>query len=70
MACPTATNLFDADANAVVELFAATERLANLVGEHRLFEEAKDQAEQARGRCSAARLALEQHWAQHSCRGL
>jgi hypothetical protein len=68
MACLTATNLFDAYANAVMELFDATERLANLVGQHGPFEEARDRTEHARGKCVAARLALEQHWVQHGCR--
>jgi RNase P subunit RPR2 len=69
LACPTATNLFDDYASAVTELFDASDRLANLVGQHGPFEEGKKYAEQAREKCNVARLALEQHWAQHSCRG-
>jgi hypothetical protein len=70
MACPTATNLFEAYASAVVELFEATDRLASLIGQHGAFEEEKEHAEQVREKCNAACLALEQHWAQHTCRGI
>ncbi len=68
MACPTATNLFDDYASAVMELFAAADRLASLVGQHGQFEEQRKYAEQVRKKCCAAHLALLQHWAQHSCR--
>jgi hypothetical protein len=70
MSCPTATNLFDGYASAVVELFEATDRLASLIGQHGPFEEEREHTEQVREKCSAARLALEQHWVQHSCRGI
>lgn len=70
MACPTSTNLFNAYANAVMESFDATAKLANLVGQHGAFNEARDWTEHARGKCIAARLALEQHWVQHSCRAV
>jgi hypothetical protein len=69
MICPIATNLFEGYASAVMELFDATDRLANLVGQHGPFEDERKFTEQVRGKCSAARLALEQHWAQHTCRG-
>jgi hypothetical protein len=70
MACPTAQALFDDYASAVMELYDASETLANLVGEHRLFDEERKYAEQAREKCKMARVALEQHWTQHACRGL
>ena len=61
MMCPIDTNLFEDYASAVMELFDATDRLANLVGQHGPFEDETKYAEQVRGKCSAARLALEQH---------
>ena len=69
MICPIATNLFEHYASAVMELFGATDRLADRVGQHGLFEDERKCAERVRGKCSAALLALEQHWAQHTCRG-
>ena len=69
MICPIATNLFEDYASAVMELFDATDKLANLVGQHGPFEDERKYTEQVRGKCSAARLVLEQHWAQHTCRG-
>jgi len=53
----------------VMELFDATDKLANLVGQHGPFEDERKYTEQVRGKCSAARSVLEQHWAQHTCRG-
>jgi hypothetical protein len=46
MSCPTATNLFDGYASAVVELFEATDRLASLIGQHGPFEEEREHTEQ------------------------
>jgi len=70
MACSAATNLFDDYASAVMELFDAADRLANLVGQHGPFEEERKYAEQARQKCNAAHQALEQHWARHRCRDI
>jgi hypothetical protein len=52
-----------------MEHVQAAGKLATLVGQHGQFEEAKKYAERTREKCSIARLALEQHWTQHSCRG-
>ena len=68
MLCPTAKVLFENYANAAMEQFEAADTLATPVGLHGQFEEAKKHAEQAREKCSIARLALEQHWMEHSCR--
>jgi hypothetical protein len=65
---PIDANLFEDYASAVMELFDATDRLADLVGQHGQFEKQKEDAAQTHEKCSAARLALEQHWAQHCCR--
>jgi len=69
MICPIDTNLFEDYASVLFEFLGSTERLANLVGQHGPFEDERKYAEQVRGKCSAARLALEQHWKQHTCRG-
>jgi len=69
MICPTAQALFEDYAEAAMEYFEATDKLADLAGQHGKFEEAKNHAEQVREKCNVARLALEHHWAQHSCRG-
>lgn len=66
--CPTAQALLGEYASAVMELYEVSDRLANLVGEHGLFDEERKYAEQVREKCRTARLALEQHWAQHGCR--
>ena len=68
MVCPTAKILFENYANAAMEQFEAADTLATLVGLHGKFEEAKKHAEETHGKCSIARLALEQHRAQHGCR--
>ena len=68
MICPAAKVLFENYANAAREQFEAADALATLVGQHGQFEEAKKRAEQAREKCGIARLALEQHWMEHSCR--
>jgi hypothetical protein len=68
MVCPTAKILFDNFASAAMEHFEATDKLSGLVGQHGQFEEQKEYTERAREKCSTARLALEQHWTQHSCR--
>jgi hypothetical protein len=57
MICPIDANLFEDYASAVMELFDATDRLANLVGQHGPFEDERKYAEQVRGKCSVARLA-------------
>ena len=68
MLCPTAKVLFENYANAAREQFEAADALATLVGKHGQFEEAKKHAEQAHEKCSAAHMALEKHWMEHSCR--
>src|SRR5260221_7203363 len=68
MGCPAAQALFEDYAKAAMEHFEATAKLANLVGQHGQFEEQKECVERVHEKCSAARLELEQHWAQHSCR--
>jgi hypothetical protein len=68
MVCPAAQALFEDYAKATMKHFEASDKLSNLVGQHGLFEEQKVDVERAHEKCSAARLALEQHWAQHSCR--
>jgi hypothetical protein len=68
MVCPTAKVLFDNFASAAMEHFEATDKLSTLVGQHGPFEEQKKYTEQAREKCSTARLALTKHWTEHSCR--
>jgi hypothetical protein len=68
MVCPTAKVLFENYANAAMEHFEAADRLSTLVGQHGQFEEAKKYAERTREKCSTARLALTEHWTEHSCR--
>jgi hypothetical protein len=68
MVCPAAQALFEDYAKAAMEHCEATDKLSNLVGRHGQFEQQKEDVERAHEKCSVARLALEQHWAQHSCR--
>jgi hypothetical protein len=68
MVCPTAKILFESYARAAEEHFKATDTLCNLVGQHGQFEEQKEYTERMREKFNTARLALVQHWAQHSCR--
>ena len=68
MGCPAAQVLFEDYAKAAMKHFEATDKLSNLVGRREQFEEQKEYTERLRVECSAARLALEQHWTQHSCR--
>jgi len=68
MVCPTARFLFESYARAAEEHFDATDKLCNLIGQHGQFDEQTEYAERMRQKCSAALFALEQHWAQHSCR--
>jgi hypothetical protein len=68
MRCPTAQGLFEEYAEATREYFEATDELSNVVGQHRRFDEQKEYVERVRKKCSTARLALEQHRAEHSCR--
>jgi hypothetical protein len=69
MVCPTAKFLFESYTRAAEEHFDATDKLCNLVGQHGRFEVQEEHAERIRKKCNTARLALEQHWTQHSCRG-
>ncbi len=68
MECATAKILFEHYAKTAMENFEATDNLSGLVGQHGQFEEAKKYAEGTRDKCSAARMALEKHWMEHSCR--
>jgi hypothetical protein len=67
-ACPAGEALFESYAKAAMEHFEAAEKLSGLVGEHGSFSEQKKYTEKAHEKCSAGRLALEHHWAQHRCR--
>jgi len=68
MLCPAAKILFENYAKTAMENFEATDKLSGLVGQHGQFEEAKKYAEGTREKCSAARMALEKHRMEHSCR--
>jgi hypothetical protein len=68
MGYPAAQALFEHYAQAAMEHFDATDKLSSLVRQHGPFEEQTVDVERAHEKCSAARLALEQHWAQHCCR--
>jgi len=68
MECATAKILFENYANAAVEHFEATDKLSGLVGQHGPFEEQREYTQQALEKYSTARLALEKHWIEHSCR--
>jgi hypothetical protein len=66
--CPIAANLLETLASATNDYFDATDKLANLVGQHKEFAEEKIYAESMREKCSTARSALEQHYSEHGCR--
>ena len=68
MGCPAAQALFEDYAQAAMEHFDATDKLSNLVGQHGPFEEQREYTQQALEKYSTARLALEKHWIEHSCR--
>jgi hypothetical protein len=68
MVCPTAKILFENYARAAIELFESADNLANLAGQHERFAEAMKYSKQTHEKCSTARLALEEHRAQHGCR--
>jgi hypothetical protein len=67
MECPIAGNLLEAYSKATMDYFEATERLANLAGEHALFAEGERAAKEKSAECRAAHLALKQHRAEHGC---
>jgi hypothetical protein len=67
MLCPVARALFEDYAKATTEYFETTDELSNLVGHPRRFEEQEEYVERVRKKCSSARIALEQHRAEHSC---
>jgi hypothetical protein len=69
MACPAAAALFEDYARATVDFFEATDKLGNAVGQHGQFAAEKRHAEHAGERCRVARLALQEHWNRHNCRG-
>jgi hypothetical protein len=68
MGCAAAQALFEDYAQAAMEQFEASDKLSSLVGQHGKFAEQKEDAERAHEKCTAARLALEHHWAEHGCR--
>jgi hypothetical protein len=68
MVCPTAKILFENYARAAIELFESADNLANLTGQHERFAEAMRYSKQTHEKCFTARLAFEQHRAQHGCR--
>ena len=68
MDCSIARNLFDDLTRATDKYFDATDKLANLVGQHEKFAEEKRYAESMREKCRAARLAFDLHWSEHGCR--
>jgi len=68
MGCPAAQALFEDYAQAAMAHFEATDKLSCLVGQHWQFEVQKETVGRAHKKCSSARSALEQHWAQHNCR--
>ena len=59
MNCSIAINLFENLASGTNEYFDATDKLANLVGQHEEFAKEKRHAESMREKCHAARLALD-----------
>jgi hypothetical protein len=54
MVCPAAQALFEEYAKAAIKHFEAANKLSNLVGQHGLFEEQKEDVERAHEKCSAA----------------
>ena len=68
MECSISAKLFDTYSRATMGYFEATETMANLIGRHVEFAEAKKFAADVYAECRAAHLALEQHWAEHGCR--
>lgn len=68
MLCDIALALIETYSKAAVEHFEAAEKMAELVGKHCEFMEAKAIAEDKRVECRTARLALKKHWAEHGCR--
>ena len=70
MGCATARILFENYARAAVELFESADNLANLTGQHERFAEAMRHSKQTHEKCHVARVALEQHRAEHGCEGV
>lgn len=68
MECPTAKNLLEGFAEAAMKYFDAADKLANLAGSHDQFAVARRHSDELRAKCRVARLALEKHRAEHSCR--
>ena len=67
MECSTATTLLDDFVRATTDYFAASDKLATVVGRPE-FEEEKKHAAQARQKCGMTRSALQLHREQHHCR--
>jgi hypothetical protein len=67
MECTTAATLLEAFVIGAVEYFAAVDKLTSFVGAHDQFEVANRYTKQASAKCRAARLALENHLADHKC---
>ena len=68
MECPISAKLLETYSEAAIGYFEAAETLANLIGQHGEFADAKKVAEGKYAECEAAHLALVQHRSQHGCR--
>jgi len=68
MECPISAKLLETYSEAAIGYFEAAETLANLIGRHGEFADAKKVAEGKYAECEAAHLALVQHRSQHGCR--
>ena len=68
MVCAVAQSLLENYARAAMEHSEAIDRLSSFVGQHEQFEAEKQNVERAHEKCSAARVLLQQHCAQHNCR--
>ena len=67
MVCAVAKSLLEDYARAAMEHSEAIDRLSSFVG-HEQLEAEKQNVERAHEKCSAARVLLQQHCAQHNCR--
>ena len=67
MECSTETMLLDDYAQATSDYFAATDKLACLVGRHSEFGGANANVARVRERCGITRSALLNHREQHGC---
>ncbi len=70
MECPIAQSLFEDYSNLATQYFGAVDILSDLVGAHQDFSDAKRRTDQLKTKCQVARLALENHRAEHNCRAV